>query len=103
MVAGDISMDGDVTPPKSVNTHLGKNMAHNLATVDGDVEKSESIKDYPTLLFASLARVLVRPLAKAVVLLLASGILSLGIWSAVNLDTEFKAEWLVDMESSFGR
>ena len=98
MAAGDISMDGDVTPPKSVNS-----MAHNLATVDGDVEKSESIKDYPTLLFASLARVLVRPLAKAVVLLLASGILSLGVWSAVNLDTEFKAEWLVDMESSFGR
>ena len=96
-------MDGDVTPPKSVNTHLGKSMAHDLATVDGDVEKSESIKDYPTLLFASLARVLVRPLAKSFVLLLALGLLSLGIWSAVNLDTEFKAEWLVDMESSFGR
>ena len=92
-------MDGDVTPPKSVS----KNMAHNLATVEGDVELGEVIKDYPTLLFASLARVLVRPLAKAVVLLLASGILSLGVWSAVNLDTEFKAEWLVDMESSFGR
>ena len=75
-------------------------MAH-LATVD--VEISEGIKDYPTLLFASLARVLVRPLAKSFVLLLASGLLSLGVWSAVNLDTEFKAEWLVDMESSFGR
>ena len=92
-------MDGDVNPPKSVS----KNMAHNLATVEGDVELGEVIKDYPTLLFASLARVLVRPLAKAVVLLLASGLLSLGVWSAVNLDTEFKAEWLVDMESSFGR
>ena len=92
-------MDGDVTPPKSVNTHLGKSMA----TVEGDVEISESIKDYPTLLFAWLARVLVRPLAKSFVLLLASGLLSLGVWSAVNLDTEFKAEWLVDMESSFGR
>ena len=75
-------------------------MAH-LATVD--VEISESIKDYPTLFFTWLAGVLVRPLAKAVVLLLASGLLSLGVWSAVNLDTEFKAEWLVDMESSFGR
>ena len=92
-------MDGDVNPPKSVS----KNMAHNLATVDGDVELGEVIKDYPTLLFASLARVLVRPLAKSLVLLLASGLLSLGVWSAVNLDTEFKAEWLVDMESSFGR
>ena len=91
-------MDGGVTPPKSVNS-----MAHDLATVDGDVVLGEVIKDYPTLLFASLARVLVRPLAKAVVLLLALGILSLGVWSAVNLDTEFKAEWLVDMESSFGR
>ena len=90
-------MNGDVTPPKCVS----KNMAHNLATVEGDVELGEVIKDYPTLLFASLARVLVRPLAKFLVLFLASGLLSLGVWSAVNLDTEFKAEWLVDMESSF--
>ena len=63
----------------------------------------EGVNDYPTLLFSSLARLLVRPTAKAVVLLLALGLLSLGIWSAINLDTEFKAEWLVDMDSSFGR
>ena len=55
------------------------------------------------MFFASLARQLVRPRAKAGVLLLASALLSLGVWSAVNLDTEFKAEWLIDMESSFGR
>ena len=55
------------------------------------------------MFFASLARQLVRPRAKAGVLVLASALLSLGIWSAVNLDTEFKAEWLIDMESSFGR
>ena len=64
---------------------------------------SEGAKDYPTMFFASLARQLVRPGAKAGVLLLASALLSLGVWSAVNLDTEFKAEWLIDMESSFGR
>ena len=63
----------------------------------------EGVNDYPTLLFSSLARLLVRPTAKAVVLILASALLSLGVWSAVNLDTEFKAEWLVDMDSSFGR
>ena len=96
----DVKTEDDVDSPKSVNIHPGKPMAH-LATVD--VEISESIKDYPTLFFGWLARVLVRPLAKSFVLLLASGLLSLGVWSAVNLDTEFKAEWLVDMESSFGR
>ena len=64
---------------------------------------SEGAKDYPTMFFASLARQLVRPRAKAGVLLLSSALLSLGVWSAVNLDTEFKAEWLIDMESSFGR
>ena len=44
-----------------------------------------------------------RPAAKVVILVFASVLLSLGVWSAANLDTEFKAEWLVDMESSFGR
>ena len=66
-------------------------------------KSSKGVKDYPTLFFASLARQLVRPAAKAGVLILASALLSLGVWSAVNLETEFKVEWLVDMESSFGR
>ena len=66
-------------------------------------ESSRGVKDYPTLFFASLARQLVRPAAKAGVLILALALLSLGVWSAVNLETEFKVEWLVDMESSFGR
>ena len=65
--------------------------------------EDKGVKDYPTLFFASLARQLVRPAAKACVLLLALALLSLGVWSAVNLETEFKVEWLVDMESSFGR
>ena len=91
----------------------------NHLTLDSELEV---VRDNPTLLFAALARLimsilthivcllitqiprlLVRPAAKVVILLFASALLSLGVWSAANLDTEFKAEWLVDMESSFGR
>ena len=75
----------------------------NWTRKEDQISTLKPLKDYPTLLFSSLARLLVRPAAKAGVLILASALLSLGIWSVVNLDTEFKAEWLVDMESSFGR
>ena len=82
--------------------------ANQIASIDASWRRNkngggEVVKDYPTMFFASLARLLVRPRAKVGVLVLASALLSLGVWNAVNLDTEFKVEWLVDIESSFGR